>query len=116
MKNKSSINLETIKTNNEIVGVLKNSKKFNLSHSTIWISRQNNRSKILFALLVNKTQFKLSVTRNKIKRQLRQIILNSEINGGINLLIKPNYAYLKKKYADIQQTIINTILKYQNGK
>lgn len=116
MKNKSSVVLISIKTNNEIVELLKNSKKFNLPYTTIWLKKQSNKSQIKYALLVNKTQFKLAVTRNKVKRQLRNILINSEIQGGVKLLFKPNSTFVKKNYLLIKENILNTIIKFQNGK
>lgn len=116
MKNRSSIVLISIKTNNEIVEVLKSGKKFNLPFATLWFAKQTNKSQIQYGLLVNKTQFKLAITRNKIKRQLRDILITSEIKGGLKLLIKPNSTYIKKDYLSIRENILKTISKYQNGK
>lgn len=116
MKNKSSTTLTSIKSNRQIVEVLKSSKKFNLPHTTIWLAKQPNKSEIYYGLLVNKTQFKLSVTRNKVKRQLRAILINSKLQGGIKILLKPNSSFVKKQYSDINKQIIQIVLKYQNGK
>lgn len=116
MKNKSSTLLVSVKTNGEIVKILTKSKKMNLPYLTIWLARQTNKSELQYALLVNKTQFKTAVTRNKVKRQLRSILTTSDIIGGIKILLKPNSTYLKKDYSLIKEQIINTIKKYQNGK
>lgn len=116
MKDNSSIALVSIKTNADILSVLKKNKKVNLPIGTIWLSYSNNKSQIEYALLVNKSNFKLAVTRNKIKRQLRNILIQSNFKGGIKLLIKPNPVYLKKDYQTIKELIIKTITKYQNGK
>lgn len=116
MKNKASIVLISIKTNNEIVEILKFGKKFNLPFATLWFVKQANKSQVKYALLVNKTQFKLAVTRNKVKRQLRSVLMSSEIKGGIQVLIKPISTYLKKDYSYIKENIVKTINKYQNGK
>ncbi|MCQ2747826.1 MAG: ribonuclease P protein component [Mycoplasmoidaceae bacterium] len=80
------------------------------------MSKHSNKSEIDYALLVNKTQFKTAVVRNKIKRQLRSMLSNSDLSGGIKILIKPNSTYLKKSYSTIEQQLIATIKKYQNGK
>lgn len=116
MKNKSSTTLVSIKTNNEIVAVLQNSKKLNLPFATIRIAKYNNKSQIQYGLLVNKNQFKLAVQRNKVKRQLRNILINSDLMGGIKILIKPNSTWLKKDYSQTKTIMINTINIYQNGK
>lgn len=115
MKNRSSVVLSSIKTNKEIVQILKSSRKFNLPYLSLWIGKQHDKSKIYYALLVNKSQFKKAVARNKVKRQLRNILITSEIKGGIKLLIKPNSNYLKKTYLQIKDQFINIIKKYQNG-
>lgn len=116
MKNNSSTILTSIKSNEDIVKLLKSSKKINLPFSTIWVARKPNKSKINYGLLVNKNQFKLAVVRNKVKRQLRTILITSDLQGGLDILIKPNSTYLKKTYLQIKEIIINTIKKYQNGK
>ncbi|XQP54943.1 MAG: ribonuclease P protein component [Mycoplasmoidaceae bacterium] len=116
MKDKASVVLISIKTNKQIVEILKSSKKLNLPYITIWLTKQPNKSQIQYALLVNKSQFKLAVARNKVKRQLRNILINSELKGGIKILLKPNSNYLKRSYAQIQEQTIKTITRYQNGK
>ncbi|MCQ3908534.1 MAG: ribonuclease P protein component [Mycoplasmoidaceae bacterium] len=116
MKNKSSTILLSIKTNDEIVQTLKSGRKLNLPFITIWLTRQSNKSQIQYALLVNKTQFKLAVVRNRVKRQIRNILINSQLIGGVKILLKPNITYLKKTYSEIETQIIKTINKYQNGK
>ncbi|MBQ0045327.1 MAG: ribonuclease P protein component [Mycoplasma sp.] len=115
MKNKSSTVLISIKTNKEIVSVLKVGRKLNLPYLTLWLARQSNKSQIEYALLVNKTQFKHAVARNKVKRQLRNILITSDIKGGIRILIKPNANYSKKTYLEVKEQFIKTIKKYQNG-
>ena len=116
MKDRSSTTLTSIKTNQSIVQLLKNSKKLNLPYITIWLSKQSDKTKIDYALLVNKNQFKLAVLRNKVKRQLRNILITSELKGGIKLLLKPNSNWLKRTYSQIREELIKTITKYQNGK
>ena len=116
MKNRSDIELVSIKDNKDIVEVLKRNKRVNLPFATIWISKNTNKSLINYALLVNKSQFKLSVTRNKVKRQLRNILIASDLKGGFNILLKPNSTWLKREYKDLNKTIINSINKFNNGK
>ena len=116
MKNKSGIKLVAIKDNKQIVNILKKNKKVSLSFVTIWYYKSTNKSLINYALLVNKSQFKLAVTRNKIKRQLRNILIASDIKGGLDILIKPNAIWLKKQYLELSINIINTITKFNNGK
>ncbi|MCQ2956377.1 MAG: ribonuclease P protein component [Mycoplasmoidaceae bacterium] len=67
-------------------------------------------------MLVNKTQFKLAVSRNKVKRQLRNILITSNLKGGIKLLIKPNSTFLKKTYSQNKELLIQSITRNQNGK
>lgn len=116
MKDNLGTKLTSIKTNKGIVEVLKKNQKTNLPFITLWFARINNKSLIEYALLVNKSQFKLAVVRNKIKRQLRSILTTSDLKGGLKILLKPNSLYLKKDYLEIKKNIINKILKYQNGK
>ena len=116
MKDKASTVLISIKTNTEIVNLLKSGKKLNLPYLTLWLGKQTNKSQIQYGLLVNKTQFKLAVERNKVKRQLRNILISSDLKGGIKILIKPNATFSKRKYSQIKEQLISTISKYQNGK
>ena len=116
MKNKIGSVLVSIKTNNQILDVFKKSKKINITSGTIWFCKNLNTNQISYALLLNKTYFKLAVTRNKIKRQLRNMLINSDLCGGFNVLIKPNTNYLKKEYKENETLIIKTIKKLENGK
>ena len=116
MKNKIGVQLNSIKTNNKIVSVLKQSQKFHLPYLTIYLTKNSNKSLVEYALLVNKSQFRLATTRNKIKRQLRAILSTGDFKGGIKLLIKPNTLFLKKEFLQIQKSITSIIRKYQNGK
>jgi len=116
MKSNSGAVLVSIKSNNEIFETLKKAKRINLPFTTIWISRSKELSNSQYALLVNKSQFKLAVTRNKIKRQLRNILIASELKKGMRILIKPNSLILKREYSNIKELINETINKYQNGK
>ena len=116
MKDRSSATLTSIKTNQQIVQLLKNSKKLNLPYITIWLGKQNNKHNIDYALLVNKNQFKFAVLRNKVKRQLRNILITSDLSGGIRLLLKPNSVWLNKSYLEVKEGIIKLVKKYQNGK
>lgn len=114
MKNKIGTQLISIKENKKIVEVLKNNRKINLPFISLFLSKNKNLSTIEYALLVNKSQFKLSVTRNKIKRQLRNILIDSEFGGGFKILFKPNSLYLKKQYQEVKQSIYKSLNK--NGK
>jgi len=116
MKSNSGTILLAIKTNNSIVEILKQSKRINLPFATLWISYSNQFNDSQYALLVNKSQFKLAVTRNKVKRQLRNILISSELKKDMRILIKPNSLILKRDYSNIKQIINETIIKYQNGK
>lgn len=112
MKNKSSVNLVSIKLNSIILQIFKLNNKINLSFITLWFATSSNKTTIDYALLVNKSNFKHATLRNKIKRQLRSILINSHLNGGIKILFKPNPIYLKKTYNEIQDKIITSIKKY----
>lgn len=111
MKNNSETKLIAIKDNKDIVNALKKGKRLNLPFATLWVVKDNDKSSIYYALLVNKSQFKLAVTRNKVKRQLRDILIKSNLNGGIKVLIKPNAIYLKKEYSEISQAILKILNK-----
>lgn len=116
MKNSSSITLTSIKTNKNIVQQLKTSKRINLPYITLWIGKGFERNKIQYALLLSKTQFKLAVIRNKIKRQLRNILIKSNWSGGMSILFKPNQLWLKKTYLELESAIIKIVNTYHNGK
>lgn len=112
MKNKNNVNLVSIKSNSIILQIFKLNKKVNLSFITLWFANSINKANIDYALLVNKSNFKHATLRNKIKRQLRNILINSNLKGGIKILFKPNQIYLKKTYNEIQDKILITINKY----
>lgn len=116
MKNKNGIILSSLKTNKEILEVFKKSKKINIPICTIWLGSSKNKKEINYALLVNKSQFKSAVVRNKIKRQLRSILIQLEMPGGFKILLKPNTTYLNKTFNEVKTSIINILTKNKNGK
>ena len=112
MKNKNGVSLVSIKSNSIILQIFKLNNRVNLSFITLWFAKNVNKSSIEYALLVNKSNFKHATLRNKIKRQLRSILINSYLKGGIKILFKPNPFYLKKTYNEIQDKILVSIDKY----
>ncbi|MDR0752845.1 MAG: ribonuclease P protein component, partial [Mycoplasmataceae bacterium] len=87
---------------NNFIESIKDKKSINnilISKNTIWtkkfkfIYEKNNLEKIRFIIFVPKKLFKLAVKRNKIKRQIRDILLTfKKIKSfDVGILILKNY-------------------------
>lgn len=98
MKSKNAIKLVSLKLNKDIVKILHKGKKIILKNSDVWIAKSNHENIFKYALLVNKSYFKLAVTRNKIKRILRSLLQEIVTVGGFIFLIKPTSEFAKFSY------------------
>lgn len=112
MKNKNSIEIVSIKSNDDIVKVLHHGKKIVLKNAVVWLIKSKNFNSLKYALLVNKSNFKLAVTRNRIKRILRKILFEITSFGGLAILIKPNVSFISFSYNENKQFILDIFNEY----
>lgn len=70
--------------------------------------------KLRFAIIIAKKNFKLAVQRNKIRRQIRQIIMDNDNINNYDLLIYIDDKYNDEKYEDNKKAINSVIIKIPN--
>ena len=70
--------------------------------------RKNNVENLQFTISVNKKVFRTAVLRNKIKRQIRQIIRSIKQIKSVDMLIIVLISFTKNKYEVNKKNIINT--------
>ncbi len=114
MKSKNAIKLVSLRLNKDIVKVLHKGKKITLKNSSIWLVKFNNKAVFKYALLVNKSYFKLAVTRNKIKRTLRSLLQEIVTTGGLTFLIRPTSDFINFSYNQNKHFFIETFKQYAN--
>lgn len=101
--------------NEQILRTLKNNKK--ICSPTVNLFFQNTNAKNWrMAIVVSKKNFKLAVTRNKVKRQAKAIVreLSLDLNNmNIVLIIKQDW--LNKTYSENKTILKKQLLKISKG-
>lgn len=104
-------NISTIKKNEEILRVLKSRNRIYSKEFTIFYKKNENKKRVAF--IVSKKISKKAVVRNKIKRQLRNIVYknlkNSTLTVDIVIMVKPEY--LNKDFNFIENSFSYLIRK-----
>jgi ribonuclease P protein component len=104
MKNK---NIVVLKKPQEFARIMQKREQ-NVSNPAFRIHFLPNRLKQLrFGLAVNKKNFKTAVLRNKIKRQMREIVKQLEIVKNIDIVIIVKYAYINNTFQANKKMFIN---------
>ena len=117
MKSKNNILLKSIKKNEDFVFVLKQGRKIKNEIFSVWIKNNFSNKQINYGLMVSKEFFKKAVTRNKIKRQIKNMLLNINFKENMSILIKPTINYLNKDFQTNTKKLEELINKnQQNGK
>ncbi len=114
MKSKNAIKLISLKLNVDIVKILHKGKKIILKNSDVWLLKTDNKAVFKYALLVNKSYFKLAVVRNKIKRILRSLLQEIVMVGGIAFLIRPKSEFINFSYNQNKHFFIEVFKQYAN--
>lgn len=101
-----------LKKENDFKKVFKQGKYYQEDFIKIKIS-ENNLKITRFGLLIGLKISKKAVQRNKIKRQIEEIIrLNIEkINSGFDIVILVNQEIIEKNYQEIERKLINLFKK-----
>ena len=83
-------------------------REFNVSNPVFRIHYLSNKlKKLRFGLAVNKKNFKTAVLRNKIKRQMREIIRKIDNIRSIDIVVIVKYAYINNTFQANQKMFIN---------
>jgi ribonuclease P protein component len=90
-----------------------NRRELNVSNPVFRLHYLNNKlKKLRFGLAVNKKNFKTAVLRNKIKRQMREIIRHIDSPKHIDMVVIVKYAYINNTFQANKKmftTLYNTI-------
>ncbi|MDR0341097.1 MAG: ribonuclease P protein component [Mycoplasmataceae bacterium] len=70
---------------------------------------KNNENKLNYIISTPKKYFKLAVTRNKIKRQVRSIIFEHKANNNMNIIIIIRDTYLNNTF-NVNKALISELL------
>jgi ribonuclease P protein component len=93
-----------LKKRSDINNVFKNGKAF--AGRFVFIRIINNQLKdSRFAFVVSKKVSRKAVIRNKVKRQLREIIKKTKFQNGFDFMIIARPIICSRKFLEIQQDI-----------
>lgn len=112
--------INIIKENEEYNRIIKNNKPFKYKEFLIFVEFKD-KSVYKFGFSVSKHICK-AVYRNKIKRQLKDIIDKKDYKNNFNCIIMVNRSILEKSYQDMENDLmycfkkINIIKGEQNEK
>ncbi len=74
--------------------------------------RKNNSAHFRFAISVGK-KLGNAVTRNKLKRQIREIIRNANINAAFDLFIIVNLKVTELNYEEMESRLLKILRKHK---
>lgn len=107
MKNKN-----VLRKKKDFSNLYKNKKCFYSSFFTIYLT-ENNLNYARIAISVNKKNEKTAVNRNKIKRQIRNICRESNVNNlSVDMIIFPKKGFLNVKYLNKKEDFFKIIKKF----
>ncbi|MDD4662033.1 MAG: ribonuclease P protein component [Candidatus Pacebacteria bacterium] len=72
---------------------------------------ENPNNPTRFGIVVSKKVSKMAVTRNKIKRTVREIIRNTDFNTGFDIIIVVYPSIKTKSFIEIKEEINNLFKK-----
>jgi ribonuclease P protein component len=104
MRNKQIV---VLKKTQDFKKVMTN-RNLNVSNPVFRIHYLPNKiQKLRFGLAVNKKNFKTAVLRNKIKRQMREIIKSVSPPKNVDIVVIVKYAYINNVFQANKKMFIN---------
>ena len=104
--------IQSLKSNLQIKELFKTGKSLK-TNDFLLKYRKNTTGNLQFAISVNKKIFRTAVIRNKIKRQIRQIVRSLKQIKSIDMLVIVASNYLNNKYETNKKNIIwNTAINH----
>lgn len=94
----------SLRKNIEIIKVIKEGKKNYSKDFTVFYLKDHNQNKCKVVISISKKFFKLAVKRNKIRRQIKAIFIETKILDSYN-----NYSFvivIKQTY-DVTKYLVN---------
>ena len=99
-----------VKKSKEIEMIIKQRRSVSNKHFVLYKKENHENSHFRFAISVSK-KYGNAVKRNRIKRQIREIIskIDIDIKFDIFIVIKPNLPLLK--FSELERSLTNLVLK-----
>lgn len=104
-------NKKVIKNKIEFNKLFNNSKQI---QSNLYIAKYSISNEFRYGISISKKMFKLAVTRNKIKRQIKSIINSIDIDLNLNMIILIKRNYNINNYSKSKEDFIKLIKKLQS--
>lgn len=102
-----------IRKNKEFEAIIKNRKRLTNNYFSIYyIEAMNNK----YGISVSKKYFKTAVLRNKIKRQLKDIIDKNDMPNGYEYVIIVKESLINLTYQEIKYEFLNLIYRLKEKK
>lgn len=96
-----------VKSNLDFQRIIKNNKAYRYKDYIIYIEK-NNEDNYRFGFSVGK-KIGHAVTRNKIKRQLRNIVSKKDYQNGFNCIIIVGSNILNKTFQEMETNLFKTL-------
>jgi len=98
-----------LKSNIDFQRIIKNNKPFKKKEYILYIEK-NNENNYRFGFSVGK-KIGHAVTRNKIKRQLRNIVRKKDYQNGFNCIIIVGNNILMKNYKQMEEDLYKILFE-----
>lgn len=102
--------INIIQKNDDYNRIIKNNKPFIYKEYMIFIERNNNINKYAFGFSISKKYCK-AFMRNKIKRQLKNILDQKDYQNNFNCIIMVRKSILDKTYEEKEKVLLEALKK-----
>lgn len=102
--------INIIKENREFTRIIKNNTSFKNKYFIIYFEQNNNLTNYKFGISISKKIIN-AVGRNKIKRQLKDIIDKNDYQKNFNCIIIVRKSVLDTTYLELKQELNNCFKK-----
>lgn len=102
--------INIIKSNEEYNRIIQNNKPFIYKEYMIFLERNNNLNKYSFGFSISK-KFCKAFMRNKIKRQLKNILDQKDYQNNFNCIIMVRKSILDKTYQEKEKVLLEALEK-----
>ena len=103
--------INILKNNRDFTRIIKSNKSFKYKDYIIYIERDTN-DLYKFGISVSK-KIGNAVTRNKIKRQIKNIIDKKDYKNNFNCIIIVRKDFLLNSFSENENVLLNTFKKFE---